>query len=37
MEKELIKAEEELADARAGWAERLGKMDDIPPLEKIAD
>ncbi|MBZ4044316.1 DUF5661 family protein [Flavobacterium hibisci] len=35
--KELIKAEEELAGARAGLAERLEKMDDIPPLEKIGD
>jgi hypothetical protein len=35
--KELIKAEEELAEARAGLAERLEKMDDIPPLEKIGD
>lgn len=35
--KELIKAEEELAEARAGLAERLEKMDDIPVLEKIGD
>lgn len=35
--KELIKAEEELAEARAGLAERLEKMDDIPALEKIGD
>jgi hypothetical protein len=34
---ELIKAEEELAEARSGLAERLEKMDDIPPLEKIGD
>lgn len=34
---ELIKAEEELAEARSGLAERLKKMDDIPPLEKIGD
>jgi hypothetical protein len=35
--KELIKAEEELTEARAGLAERLEKMDDIPVLEKIGD
>ncbi|MGO4773220.1 DUF5661 family protein [Flavobacterium sp. W22_SRS_FK3] len=35
--KELIKAEEELTDARSGLAERLEKMDDIPVLEKIGD
>ncbi|OOV12998.1 DUF5661 family protein [Flavobacterium sp. LM4] len=35
--KELIKAEEELKEARAGLAERLEKMDDIPALEKIGD
>lgn len=35
--KELIKAEEELTEARSGLAERLQRMDDIPPLEKIGD
>ncbi|GGF16071.1 DUF5661 family protein [Flavobacterium limi] len=35
--KELLKAEEELAEARSGLAERLAKMDDIPALEKIGD
>ena len=35
--KELIKAEEELTEARFGLAERLEKMDDIPVLEKIGD
>jgi len=35
--KELIKAEEELTEARSGLAERLEKMDDIPVLEKIGD
>lgn len=35
--KELIKAEEELTEARSGLAERLEKMDDIPALEKIGD
>jgi predicted nucleic acid-binding Zn-ribbon protein len=34
---ELIKAEEELKEARAGLAERLEKMDDIPVLEIIGD
>lgn len=34
---ELIKAEEELTEARSGLAERLEKMDDIPVLEKIGD
>ena len=34
---ELIKAEEELSEARSGLAERLEKMDDIPVLEKIGD
>lgn len=35
--KELIQAEEELKEARAGLAERLEKMDDIPALEIIGD
>lgn len=35
--KELGKAEQELNEARSGLAERLDKMDDIPPLEKIGD
>lgn len=35
--KELIKAEEELKEARSGLAERLEKMDDIPVLEIIGD
>lgn len=35
--KELIKAEEELTEARSGLAERLEKMNDIPVLEKIGD
>lgn len=34
---DLIKAEEELKEARAGLAERLEKMDDIPVLEIIGD
>ena len=34
---ELIKAEEELKEARAGLSERLEKMDDIPVLEIIGD
>ena len=35
--KELGKAEQELNEARSGLAERLERMDDIPPLEKIGD
>jgi hypothetical protein len=35
--KELGKAEQELNEARAGLAQRLEKMDDIPALEKIGD
>lgn len=35
--KELGKAELELSEAKAGLAERLQKMDDIPVLEKIGD
>lgn len=35
--KELIKANQELKEAREGLAERLEKMDDIPPLEEIGD
>ena len=35
--KELIKAQEELIEARAGLSKRLEKMDDIPALEKIGD
>ncbi|TDW51915.1 hypothetical protein EV144_101593 [Flavobacterium sp. 270] len=35
--KELGKAEQELNEARAGLAERLEKMDDIPVLEIIGD
>ncbi|MFH6996684.1 DUF5661 family protein [Flavobacterium sp. FlaQc-57] len=35
--KELGKAEMELIEAKAGLAERLQKMDDIPVLEKIGD
>ncbi|SHL80634.1 DUF5661 family protein [Flavobacterium saccharophilum] len=35
--KELGKAELELNEAKAGLAERLEKMDDIPTLEKIGD
>lgn len=35
--KELGKAEEELNEARAGLAERLAKMDDIPVLKIIGD
>ncbi len=34
---ELHKAEEELKEARAGLAERLEKMDDIPVLKIIGD
>ncbi|MDR7210948.1 DUF5661 family protein [Flavobacterium piscis] len=34
---ELIKANEELKEAKEGLAERLDKMDDFPPLEKIGD
>lgn len=36
-QQELIKAEQELAEARAGLAERLEKMDDIPVLKIIGD
>ena len=35
--KELGKAEIELSEAKAGLAERLEKMDDIPALEIIGD
>lgn len=35
--KELFKAEQELAEAKAGLAERLEKMDDIPTLSIIGD
>lgn len=35
--KELGKAEQELNEARSGLAERLERMDDIPPLDKIGD
>lgn len=35
--KNLMEAEEELKEARAGLAERLEKMDDIPVLEIIGD
>jgi len=35
--KQLIDAEEELKEAKAGLAERLEKMDDIPVLEIIGD
>ncbi|MNY77504.1 hypothetical protein D3C86_2174340 [compost metagenome] len=35
--KELSKAEQELSEAKAGLAERLAKMDDIPVLEIIGD
>lgn len=34
---ELIKAEQELKEAKAGLAERLEKMDDIPVLKIIGD
>ncbi|WP_394774233.1 DUF5661 family protein [Flavobacterium sp.] len=34
---ELTEAEEELKEAKAGLAERLEKMDDIPVLEIIGD
>jgi len=34
---ELVKTEQEVAEAKQGLAERLEKMDDIPPLEKIGD
>jgi len=34
---ELVKTEQEVAEAKHGLAERLERMDDIPPLEKIAD
>jgi len=34
---ELGKAEKELNEARSGLAERLERMDDIPPLDKIGD
>nr|WP_294779573.1 DUF5661 family protein [uncultured Flavobacterium sp.] len=36
-QQELIKAEQELAEAKAGLAERLEKMDDIPVLKIIGD
>ena len=35
--KELFKAQQELTEARAGLAERLEKMDDIPTLTLIGD
>lgn len=35
--KELGKAEQELNEARAGLAERLSRMDDIPVLKIIGD
>lgn len=35
--KELIDAEKELIDFKKELTERLEKMDDIPPLEKIGD
>ncbi|SFD78893.1 DUF5661 family protein [Flavobacterium phragmitis] len=35
--KELGKAEQELSEARAGLAERLERMDDIPVLKIIGD
>lgn len=35
--KELMKAEEELKEARSGLADRLERMDDIPTLEIIGD
>lgn len=34
---ELGNAEKELNEARSGLAERLERMDDIPPLDKIGD
>jgi hypothetical protein len=34
---ELVKTEQEVAEAKQGLEERLEKMDDIPPLEKIGD
>jgi len=34
---QLIKANQELREAKEGLAERLEKMDDIPPLEQIGD
>jgi len=34
---ELVKTQQEVAEAKQGLAERLEKMDDIPPLEKIGD
>jgi hypothetical protein len=34
---ELGKAEQELNEARSGLTERLERMDDIPPLDKIGD
>ena len=33
----LIEANQELKEGKEGLAERLDKMDDIPPLEKIGD
>lgn len=33
----LIEANQELKEGKDGLAERLDKMDDIPPLEKIGD
>ena len=37
LHKELIKTETELIDFRKELADRIEKMDDIPPLEKIGD
>jgi hypothetical protein len=34
---ELGKTEQELNEARSGLTERLERMDDIPPLDKIGD
>jgi len=35
--KQLIEVEEELLDARKALADRLEKMDDIPPMKKVGD
>ena len=35
--KALIKAEQDLMEAKKGLAERLDKMDDIPEMEKVGD
>ena len=37
LQKELVKTEKKIIDFKKELAERLDKMDDIPPLKKIGD